>query len=293
MRSLGLKDEHELQSYFIQRIEKYLQDSGWYIGAMSGQKIQGRSIIGWDEILEGGLAAGATVMSWRGVAGGIAANDRAAAQDRPVQTEVWELQLGKTAAELPDAFADYACGTNGGPPSTPLKGFADFMRCRPERSGLREVYFRYDDELEYCAKANDLTMEVEKYSGTKVYGYPIVASALFAGNGTLTALRIVSDPRDTSRRREDAYSLRNFLTARFGREGWNCTDGQPEDGEGPVGRTFIKQHCTKSVEGGRLLVYGDISRTALVRHALQRFTMHQAHGTAALEARQRRAIAHH
>lgn len=55
-----LKDEHELQSYFIQRIEKYLNKKG-------------RQIIGWDEILEGGLAPNATVMSWRGTKGGIAA----------------------------------------------------------------------------------------------------------------------------------------------------------------------------------------------------------------------------
>ena len=73
MKDHGLKDEHELQSYFIQRIEKYLQDSGWYIDFETGDTIQGRNIIGWDEILEGGLAPQATVMSWRGVDGGIAA----------------------------------------------------------------------------------------------------------------------------------------------------------------------------------------------------------------------------
>lgn len=56
----GLKDEHELQSYFIRRIERFLNSKG-------------RQIIGWDEILEGGLAPNATVMSWRGVNGGIAA----------------------------------------------------------------------------------------------------------------------------------------------------------------------------------------------------------------------------
>ena len=60
MRALGLADENELQSYFIGRIAKYLQD-------------RGRKPIGWDEILEGGLAAGATVMSWRGEEGGITA----------------------------------------------------------------------------------------------------------------------------------------------------------------------------------------------------------------------------
>ncbi|MBE7179436.1 MAG: family 20 glycosylhydrolase, partial [Mucilaginibacter polytrichastri] len=55
-----LKDEHGLQSYFIQHIEKFLNKNG-------------RNLIGWDEILEGGLAPNATVMSWRGEAGGIAA----------------------------------------------------------------------------------------------------------------------------------------------------------------------------------------------------------------------------
>ncbi|MDR1054266.1 MAG: beta-N-acetylhexosaminidase [Prevotellaceae bacterium] len=60
MKELGLKDEHELQSYFVQRIEKFIESKG-------------RSIIGWDEILEGGLAPNATVMSWRGEKGGIEA----------------------------------------------------------------------------------------------------------------------------------------------------------------------------------------------------------------------------
>lgn len=55
-----LKNEEELQSYFIKRIEQFIQTKK-------------RKMIGWDEILEGGLAPGATVMSWRGEAGGIAA----------------------------------------------------------------------------------------------------------------------------------------------------------------------------------------------------------------------------
>lgn len=54
----NLKDEHGLQSYLIQRIEKFVNSKG-------------KKIIGWDEILEGGLAPNATVMSWRGMQGGI------------------------------------------------------------------------------------------------------------------------------------------------------------------------------------------------------------------------------
>ncbi|UXP33861.1 family 20 glycosylhydrolase [Reichenbachiella agarivorans] len=60
MKELGVKDAHELQSYFITRIEKFVNSKG-------------RQIIGWDEILEGGLAPNAAVMSWRGESGGIAA----------------------------------------------------------------------------------------------------------------------------------------------------------------------------------------------------------------------------
>ncbi len=58
MREKGLKDEDELQSYFIQRMEKFVNSKG-------------RKIIGWDEILEGGLAPNASVMSWTGEKGGI------------------------------------------------------------------------------------------------------------------------------------------------------------------------------------------------------------------------------
>jgi len=56
----GIKDVEGLQSAFVHRMDKWLADHG-------------RRLVGWDEILEGGLAPGATVMSWRGISGGIAA----------------------------------------------------------------------------------------------------------------------------------------------------------------------------------------------------------------------------
>ncbi|MBL8268930.1 family 20 glycosylhydrolase [Steroidobacter sp.] len=60
IRELGVKDEHELQSYFVRRLETFLASKQ-------------RRLIGWDEILEGGLAPNATVMSWRGLKGAVAA----------------------------------------------------------------------------------------------------------------------------------------------------------------------------------------------------------------------------
>lgn len=61
MQEEGLKNVHELQSYFVKRMEKYINSKG-------------KKVIGWDEILEGGLAPDATVMSWRGTEGGIEAS---------------------------------------------------------------------------------------------------------------------------------------------------------------------------------------------------------------------------
>jgi len=82
-----LKNEEELQSYFIRRIEKYLT-------------AKGKRLIGWDEILEGGLAPNATVMSWRGIEGGIAA----ARQNHDV-----------VMTPTSNCYFDYYQGTNGEP----------------------------------------------------------------------------------------------------------------------------------------------------------------------------------
>jgi hypothetical protein len=181
---------------------------------------------------------------------GLLAVDTTAAQQRPTRFEIWDLKLGTLVGDLPDEFTDYACGTGGGPPSMALTGWRDFRRCRTEPDGLREVYFRYDDELEYWAKANQFATEIRKFSGTKVFDFPVVLSARFDERGVMAGIRIVSDPRDTSRDREEAYLLRNFLNARYGREDWDCADLPAEDGETPVFRTFIKQRCRKVVEGG-------------------------------------------
>ncbi|WP_246197889.1 beta-N-acetylhexosaminidase [Chitinophaga agrisoli] len=84
-----LKDVNELQSYFVKRMEKMLNSKG-------------KKLIGWDEILEGGLAPEATVMSWRGMKGGI----EAARMNHHVVMTPWDfcyldLYQGETAAEPP------------------------------------------------------------------------------------------------------------------------------------------------------------------------------------------------
>ena len=170
-------------------------------------------------------------------------------EDPPVRADVWTLKLGTPVAALSvDAFVDYACGSNGGPAQQPLSGWSEYDECRPEPSGLREVYFRYDDELEYRARAHRAQTMMAQYSGTKVLDFPVIVSGLFDSGGTLAGLRIATDPQASPQERKKAYTLSNFFKARYGSEGWACTDIPPTPGETPVGTLYINQRCTKLVK---------------------------------------------
>ncbi len=111
-----LKDEHELQSYFIKRIEKFLSSKG-------------KKVIGWDEILEGGLADGAAVMSWRGEMGGI------------------EAAMSKHYVVMsPNAtnYFDHYQGTNNEPLSIGgLTTLKDVYHYQPIPEELDTTYYKY------------------------------------------------------------------------------------------------------------------------------------------------------
>ncbi len=117
IKELGLKDEFELQSWFIQRIEKYLNSKG-------------HEIIGWDEILQGGLAPNAKVMSWLGEEGGIKAA---------------KMHHYAVMAPYPKYYLDY---WQGDPDSEPLAMGGPTM--------LRTMY-------EYNPTPDSLTEEEKKY----------------------------------------------------------------------------------------------------------------------------------
>jgi hypothetical protein len=168
---------------------------------------------------------------------------------------VWDLKLGQPVATQPPTseFRGFACGADGGPPRQPLRDFGDFARCRPEAGGLREVYFEYDDEYEYIARAKDLPREVARWAGTTEAGFPVMVSALFDDGGVLRGIRIVTDPRpehraDASdanlRKRADAYLFGGLMAARHGIEAArDCQSLPPAEGESAVGTLFVKQAC--------------------------------------------------
>jgi hypothetical protein len=187
----------------------------------------------------------AALLCWTGAAG---------AQELR-RASVWDLKLGQpiAAQPSPDEFRGFACGSNGGPPRQRLKGWSDFARCPADAGGLHEVYFEYDDEYEYIARARDLEREVARWAGTTESSFPVVVSALLDAKGVLKGIRVVTDSRpdhriDTSdadlRKRNDAYLFGGRMASRFNIDGKrDCTALPPAEGESAVGDLFIKQSC--------------------------------------------------
>jgi hexosaminidase len=142
IKQLGLKDEHELQSYFIRRVDKFITSKG-------------RRLIGWDEILEGGLSPNATVMSWRGVKGGM----EAAKQQHEV-----------VMSPNSHFYLDYYQGEPKGEPLA-IGGFLTLSRCysfEPELPELTPAQTKYIKGVQ----ANVWTEYIGTFSQVEYMTYP-------------------------------------------------------------------------------------------------------------------------
>jgi hypothetical protein len=157
---------------------------------------------------------------------------------------IWDIRFGEPITQFPDAeVAEIACGTNGGPPSTPLRSFADYATCPPEKTGLREVYFTNDDEQDYIAKAMEIEYRVMQ-GGTSIYAHPVVFSVLVDDQGLARGIRIITDERASDRDRRVAVTLARNLKSRYGRWEQSCEDLAPTSGQEPVGKMFVHEICT-------------------------------------------------
>jgi hypothetical protein len=157
---------------------------------------------------------------------------------------IWDIKFGLPASQIPPAeIAEIACGTNGGPPSTPLKDFSEFEKCPAEQSGLHEVYFTNDDEADYIAKALETEYRVMQ-GGNSIYAHPVVFSVLIDAEGMARGIRVVTDERAADRERRVAMTLSRNLKSRYGRWAQSCEDLPPTDGQLPVGKIFVHEICT-------------------------------------------------
>src|SRR5580704_14585532 len=164
-----------------------------------------------------------------GFAGAAAQAQDFKGQDLP--PKIWDIELGTPIKALPlKDFVDPACGTNGGPPARVLKGFEEFAVCPVERAtGLREVWFRYDDEMEYVARA-------------RRSGVLIITSLLIDDAGLVQGYRIVNDPRVEGATRIAAFGIADLFKGMAGM-GIPCVDLPPAEGERPIDDIFVKEIC--------------------------------------------------
>jgi hypothetical protein len=165
-------------------------------------------------------------------------------------TKIWDIKLDTPVAALPlDQFVDPACGTNGGPPSRVLARFADFAVCPVDKTtGLHEVWFRYDDELEYVARARRSEIMIRLYQANFLGGQPIITSLLIDDSGLVQGYRIVNDPRAAGATRIEAYGLVELFKGMVA-PGLDCTDLPPAQGERPIEDLFVKQSCESNADG--------------------------------------------
>jgi hypothetical protein len=163
--------------------------------------------------------------------------------------KIWDIKFGTPIAALPADFVEPACGTNGGPPSRVLQSFAGFGQCAVERTtGLHEVWFRYDDEMEYVARARRSEIMVRQYRANSLAGQPIITSLLIDDGGLVQGYRVVNDPRIEGNTRIAAFGLADVFKGIAGLA-LTCTDLPLAEGERPIDDWFVKETCEKNADG--------------------------------------------
>ncbi len=179
----------------------------------------------------------------------------ALAAEDPLKGDLRNLSVGTSIEDLPkERFVDFACGTNGGEPTTALSGWHDYLTCAADEDGLHEVAFDYAEDSPW-AEVND------KWEGTKVAGHPVQPSLLITGGGVVKGIRIVTNGKRMYLKKK-AYLLPIRIMGRYGRDGWNCSDAEPVDGKTAIGGMFIDRRCEKIFHDRHLVMEVNLYRTA-------------------------------
>jgi hypothetical protein len=163
-----------------------------------------------------------------------------------------EFRLGMSVGDLPrTGYTGLTCASA---PNQALADWRDYRQCPADAAGRHEVRFRYDPSADPLAHVSS------EHEGTRVGGHPALVSLLIGDEGRVDGIRIVTDPKAPLYMRKKAYLLALQAKARFGEEGWSCTQGQPSADEEPIGGVFIKEHCDKTTPTRHVIVERDLYR---------------------------------
>jgi hypothetical protein len=107
-----------------------------------------------------------------------------------------------------------------------------------------------------------LAQLADRWEGTKLAGHPVILTMAVADNGTINGLHIVTDGKASPYLKKKAFLLSLKVREHYGAEGWNCADLPRQPGESEIGGMFVKQECSKSVEGRSLKMQTKLFRGA-------------------------------
>ncbi len=155
-----------------------------------------------------------------------------------------DIRLGKPVTDLPDAgYVNLACASDLGKTLTTWLGWRD---CPADASGFHAIKFGYDP--------------VASPDGTIVAGHPAVLTLLVDNAGTVSGLRIETDPKARLYIRKKAFLLGIQVKSRYGLDGWSCTQAQPDAGEQPVGGVYVRERCAKTTDDRSIVVERNLFR---------------------------------
>ena len=155
-----------------------------------------------------------------------------------------DIRVGMSVADLPSAgYADFACAADTG---RKVAGWSAARDCPADANGLHALRFGYDKETDR--------------EGVIVAGHPAVLTLLVDNDDKVAALRIETDPKARLYLRKKAFLFATQIKSRYGSEGWDCTQGQPEAGEQPVGGVYIRERCTKTTQDRAIVVERSLFR---------------------------------
>jgi hypothetical protein len=167
----------------------------------------------------------------------------AAAQDVD-SNDLRDIRLGKPVTDLPDAgYVNFACASDPGKTLTAWLGWRD---CPADALGFHAIKFGYDP-----ATSPD---------GTIVAGHPAVLTLLVDNAGTVSGLRIETDPKARLYIRKKAFLFGIQVRSRYGLDDWSCTQVQPSAGEQPVGGVYVRESCTKTTHDRSIVVERNLFR---------------------------------
>jgi hypothetical protein len=175
----------------------------------------------------------------------LATLQQAAAEDL-TGNDLRDIRIGIAVTDLPSAgYSDFSCAADA---DRKISGWPGWRDCPAGADELRAIRFGFDP-----ATSRD---------GTVVAGHPAVLTALIDNAGTVAGLKIETDPKARLYLRKKAFLFGPQVKARYGADGWACTQAQPEAGEQPVGGVYLKERCTKTIEGRALVIERSLFRKA-------------------------------